>query len=266
MLLRGGCSSADGPVGKWLPGTTGFCAEPKQPPEPHHAGAAGSGWPCAARGPAGGGGLSRMPDLCCPGASGPAARLLRDQRRDGQSSVVGISFTQCGELRASRGCHGASPSPLPSWPRCQGRSGFVPPGRKTNLGREKLNLDEAKPLEKAVGVHKEAQKCPRKDVPGRSAVFSWRYVAVKGQRADPEGTGQSRGWKGGGDDDGGRVDKDQPLDTMTMGASGGVWATAKPSLSRSSLVLGCKSFSLQMAETYRSSSPSSLLCVVSTCE
>lgn len=30
----------------------------------------------------------------------------------------------------------------------------------------KLNLDEAKALEKAVGVHKETKKCPRRDVPG----------------------------------------------------------------------------------------------------
>lgn len=29
-----------------------------------------------------------------------------------------------------------------------------------------LNLDEAKALEKAVGVHRETNKCPRKDVPG----------------------------------------------------------------------------------------------------
>lgn len=50
MLLRGSYSSADGLVGNRLPGTTSFCAAPKQPPELHSAGVVGSGWPRAARG------------------------------------------------------------------------------------------------------------------------------------------------------------------------------------------------------------------------
>lgn len=53
----------------------------------------------------------------------------------------------------SRGCRVTSPSPgCHPWPRCQGRSGFVPPG---DPGREGTDLDEAKALEKAVGVHEE---------------------------------------------------------------------------------------------------------------
>ena len=57
-------------------------------------------------------------------------------------------------------------------------------------------------------------------------------MAVKGQQTDPEGTGQSYGCKGSGDDEGGRADKDQPLEIMTMGARWGASATAKPSRSR----------------------------------
>ena len=64
------------------------------------------------------------------------------------------------------------------------------------------------------------------------------YVAAKGQQTDPEGSGQSCGQKGGGDDEGGGADKDQPLELMTTGAScgaepwqsypgaGGVWFRA----------------------------------------
>lgn len=92
------------------------------------------------------------------------------------------------------------------------------------------------------------------------------YVAVKGQQMDLEGAGQSRGGKGSGDDEGGKAGKDQPLAIMTMGARCGAWATAKLSQSRSGLVQSYRSFSLQMVETYWSSNPGSLLCIVSTCK
>lgn len=129
-------------------------------------------WPCCSEEvvpvqPDSSGSGCRHNELLCR-AKAPS-RLRRGRRRDGHRPVVGITFTQCWVRRALRGGHLKSPSPgehrLPSWPRCQGVALSHLVGRQIWEGR-KLNLDEAKPLEKAVGVHRETKKGPRKDASG----------------------------------------------------------------------------------------------------
>lgn len=172
MLLRGSYSSADGLVGNRLPGTTSFCAAPKQPPELHSAGVVGSGWPRAARGSsrtwqlAAAQGLQDPP----PGSWGTGATMGKAP----WLALASPSAESGGHHRAATSrLHRLVSIPCPGGHAAkEGAALFHLVGRQIWEGR-KCNPNEAKALEKAVGVHRETKKCPRKDVPGWRAVLSW---------------------------------------------------------------------------------------------